>query len=144
MSRRIYLVALLVGCMPGCSRSEPGGSTSAASNGTVQSIEELVIGEQFSYDNLTIFPVTSKMTRSSDAYTTLDQGLKDGTVEVHEMGSSAIRTAAADANPEPTPTRESGNAQDANDQPATTAQSVTNQVNQQPSPGNNADGAQQL
>ncbi len=43
------------------------------------------IGESESYRNLTVFPVLSKVSRDEDPYLTLDEGLREGTVQVSEV-----------------------------------------------------------
>src|SRR5262249_1617552 len=43
-----------------------------------------VVGEAFQHQNLSIFPVTSRVPLSGDRFITLDDGLRDGTVEVFE------------------------------------------------------------
>jgi ARG and Rhodanese-Phosphatase-superfamily-associated Protein domain len=48
---------------------------------------DLVIGEPLVWENLTIFPVSSKSPRQSDRFITLDEGLKAGTVEILEKGA---------------------------------------------------------
>lgn len=49
---------------------------------------DFVIGEPISFQNLTIFPVSSRTPRTQDRFITLDQGLKDGTVEIFEKGAT--------------------------------------------------------
>lgn len=48
---------------------------------------EFEIGRSVSYANLTIFPVLSSTPRESDRFTTLDEGLRSGTVKIFEVGA---------------------------------------------------------
>jgi hypothetical protein len=57
----------------------------------------LIIGEPVRSGNLTIFPVISSVARMEDRFTTIDEGLANGTVEVAEVGSES----AANTNPQP-------------------------------------------
>jgi ARG/rhodanese/phosphatase superfamily protein len=47
--------------------------------------------EGVSYENLTVFPVVSRMEANTSAFTTLDEGLVSGDVVVAESGSDIIR-----------------------------------------------------
>src|SRR5262245_60547433 len=71
----------------GCTRSGAPAGAGNAANGTVAGIEELVIGEGIADGNLKIFPVSTKALRDADRFITLDQGIKDGVVEVQELGT---------------------------------------------------------
>src|SRR4051812_43599118 len=57
---------------------------------TAGPMEELLIGEPICFQNLKIFPVLSKTPRTSDRFTTLDEGIRAGTVEIHEKGAASI------------------------------------------------------
>lgn len=46
---------------------------------------DYIIGNSMSYENLSIFPISSKAPRTGDRYTTLDEGLAAGTVKVIEI-----------------------------------------------------------
>ena len=58
-----------------------GAKPAAAASG------ELIVGEPIRYANLTIFPLTSRTPKTENRFTTLDEGLKAGTVTVMEIGS---------------------------------------------------------
>ncbi|HET6324037.1 MAG TPA: DUF6569 family protein [Planctomycetaceae bacterium] len=51
-------------------------------------VTDYIVGEPIRHKNLTIFPVLSKVERKGDRYTTLDEGLRAGTVQVIEVGST--------------------------------------------------------
>ena len=53
-------------------------------------VNDLVIGEPIHFQNLTIFPVSSKRPRTSDRFITLDEGLAAGTVEIFERSAAPI------------------------------------------------------
>jgi hypothetical protein len=48
---------------------------------------DLVIGEPVVHENLTIFPVSSRTSRTQDRFITLDEGLASGKVEIVEKGA---------------------------------------------------------
>lgn len=50
--------------------------------------KDLVVGEPIVFRNLSIFPVTSRKPRNEDRFTTLDEGLRAGTVEIVELGAT--------------------------------------------------------
>jgi len=47
--------------------------------------DELIVGRPVRYQNLTIFPVSSRVPRNDDRYITLEEGLAAGTVEIFEV-----------------------------------------------------------
>lgn len=49
---------------------------------------QLIVGQGQSFGNLTLFPVSSPTLRGDDRFTTLDEGLKAGTVEIREVGAA--------------------------------------------------------
>jgi len=49
---------------------------------------DLVVGEPLRFQNLAIFPVFSQSQRHDDRFITLDEGLKDGSVEIFEKGAA--------------------------------------------------------
>ena len=55
-------------------------------------VGSLHIGEPVQVGNLTIFPVTSRKPKNRDRFTTLDEGLKNGTVEISEVGAGGQST----------------------------------------------------
>jgi hypothetical protein len=81
----------------GPSKAERPGQASAAA------ADDFVIGEPFRHANLAIFPVLSKTVRDRDRFTTLDEGLENGTVKVFEVGAVADETSdrPAEATGEP-------------------------------------------
>jgi hypothetical protein len=48
---------------------------------------KLVVGQGQTVGNFTLFPVSSPTLRADDRFTTLDEGLKAGTVEIREVGA---------------------------------------------------------
>jgi hypothetical protein len=50
-------------------------------------LADFVIGDPVRFQNLTVFPVASRLPRNEDRYLTLDEGLKAGTVQVFEVGA---------------------------------------------------------
>lgn len=70
------------------SKSPPAVTTSAATAATNLSVDDFVIGEPLRFENLTIFPVSSRVRKSDDRFITLDEGLKAGTVEIREVGGA--------------------------------------------------------
>jgi len=83
--------------------------------------DELVVGEPVVFKNLTIFPVSSKTPKNEDRFITLDEGLKAGTVEIHEKGaaqtvdSGAQPSATASDDPFAEPVQASGGANEVNE-----------------------------
>src|SRR5262245_36283166 len=59
----------------------------------------LVIGDPVVFQNLTIFPVSSRTPRISDRFITLDEGLRAGTVEIYERGAVAAPDQRQDDDP---------------------------------------------
>ena len=57
---------------------------------------ELIVQEPIAFENLVIFPVTSKVARDQDRFITLAEGLKSGVVSVSEVG---LRVAVATDDP---------------------------------------------
>jgi hypothetical protein len=53
------------------------------------SVGDLVIGEPIRHENLTVFPLSSRKPKQDDRFLTLDQGLKEGSVEITEVGRGA-------------------------------------------------------
>src|SRR5262249_21903765 len=90
----------------GCGRSGPpaavgrGGSGAAGSN-------ELVIGDGITQGNLTIFPVSTRTLKNEDRFITLDEGLKEGVVEIQELNATS---AAGNVNAQPATASQSGSA----------------------------------
>ena len=64
---------------------------SADKSSTVRPAEaaksDFLVGDPVRYQNLTVFPVSSRLPRTEDRFLTLDEGLKAGTVQVFEVGS---------------------------------------------------------
>jgi hypothetical protein len=54
--------------------------------------DDLIVGEPIRCENLTVFPVSSRVARDDDSYITLDEGLRARTVEVLEVGATSSRT----------------------------------------------------
>jgi hypothetical protein len=62
-------------------------------------IDELIIGEPFIFENLAVFPVSSKTPRLSDRFITLDEGLRAGTIEIRERGAVVEGNQASGGDP---------------------------------------------
>src|SRR5262245_40329055 len=91
MSYRIWTVGVVTVSticfvLNGCGRSGP--PSAAHSGGGPSGADDLVIGEGITEGNLTIFPVSTKKLRSEDRFITLDEGLKEGVVEVQELNAA--------------------------------------------------------
>ncbi|HEX8281753.1 MAG TPA: DUF6569 family protein [Pyrinomonadaceae bacterium] len=80
----------------------PAGPRAARAKGN-RNDQELQVLAPVSYKNLTIFPVRGREAQGSDAYVTLDEGTKAGTVVITELGggqsAGAPRHRAAAARP---------------------------------------------
>jgi hypothetical protein len=75
-----------------------GAKQSDSKTAAVQTspLDDFTIGEPIRHDNLTVFPVMSKTAKTEDRYLSLEEGLKDKSVEVYEVGAepSAAQTPA--------------------------------------------------
>src|SRR4029079_6765366 len=58
---------------------------------------EFVIGEPIRHENLTIFPLSSKMPKNNDRYITLDEGLANGTIKIIEVGAEQAADAPSES-----------------------------------------------
>ncbi len=67
---------------------KPDESSTAVRSG------EFVIGEPVKFENLTIFPILSEVAKDEDRFITLEEGLKQATVEICEVGARPRRHAA--------------------------------------------------
>src|SRR3954465_7099739 len=54
---------------------------------------DYIIGQATTYQNLSIFPILSKVPKNQDRYTTLDEGLASGSVKIVEVGAQQQETA---------------------------------------------------
>ena len=68
----------------------PAGPTPARAKGNRRNNQELQVLAPVSYKNLTIFPVRGPDRQGSDAYITLDEGTKAGTVVITERGGGQM------------------------------------------------------
>jgi len=87
------------------SRRFDRGASGQITNDAGDPAAALVIGDPIAFGNLTIFPVSSKVPRDDDRFITLDEGLKNGTVEVYEKGATPSAGSG-----EPAQTTETANA----------------------------------
>jgi len=62
--------------------------------------DELVVGEPIVFQNLTIFPVSSKTPNDQDRFITLDEGLKAGSVEILEKAATQSVESGNQARPQ--------------------------------------------
>ena len=91
-----YALTVASALIVGCSESPPAPRSSSARTDTVAIPaaagsfveEELVVRDPIRYENLVIFPVTSRIAKTEDHYITLDEGLKAGTVEIREIAAT--------------------------------------------------------
>jgi hypothetical protein len=99
MQRFILAMGLMAACMSGCSRSNPDTVKSDNPPPAVQlagtAYGDFVIGEPITHENLTIFPISSKVAKDTDRYITLDEGLASGSVKVIEVGAESGDAAPA-------------------------------------------------
>lgn len=99
------LVAMGLVVAAGCNQSTPKPNALATSAARPETgdftLADFVVGEPVRFQNLTIFPVTSRVPKTDDRFITLDEGLKAGTVEIREVGF-------AQNDPEPRAQRELG------------------------------------
>ncbi|MDB5348620.1 MAG: hypothetical protein JWP89_6997 [Schlesneria sp.] len=106
MSRKLAGLMVAGVLIVGCSESPPvprnnsvksDTTTSPASSGTF-ALQDFVVGDAIRYENLTIFPVSSRAAKTEDRYITLDEGLKAGTVEIRELAATYERQSSDAAN----------------------------------------------
>jgi hypothetical protein len=96
MSRKLAGLMVAGVLIVGCSESPPvPRNTTVRSNTTATpassgsfALADFVVGEPIRYENLSIFPVTSRAAKTEDRYITLDEGLKAGTVEIRELAAT--------------------------------------------------------
>ena len=82
------LVSLsLAGCHPPSAKNtnEAGMPVVAVPAGTA--FGDLVVGDPVVHENLTLFPILSKLPKNEDRFITLDEGLGAGTVKILEVGA---------------------------------------------------------
>jgi hypothetical protein len=87
---RIFAVALCVPVLVAAVLIQPAANTHARAKGNRYGSEWVVLAP-VSYKNLTIFPVRGADLAGSDAYITLDEGTKAGTVVITEKGAQSAR-----------------------------------------------------
>lgn len=124
---RSYLLAAVGVCLlfSACNSSPPAPlAGNGKPSGDPEVTGDLAVGQPIQFENLTIFPVTSKAARNQDRFITLDEGLKAGTVEIVEVGAAQgnaepqVQTDDAQNPPPPTsaaPTEDSPEENDAAD-----------------------------
>jgi len=101
MLRKLAGLVVLAILVSGCGRSDvktparPAGAdskvsvTSESGANSQFALEDFVVGEPVRFENLTIFPVASRVPKTDDRFITLDEGLKTGTVEIREVSAAA-------------------------------------------------------
>lgn len=99
---------LSIGLMTlGCSQSaptaapsplmtSPAGAAPAKATAAIPAVGDHTIGEPVRFQNLTIFPVSSRVPKTDDRFVTLDEGLKAGTVEILEAGAALAQSEGPD------------------------------------------------
>jgi len=104
MSRLRFGILTIGALTLGCSQSSPSTPVKpikalaqtpapAVVAASTAAIGDFVIGEPIRFQNLTIFPIASRTPKTDDRFVTLDEGLKAGTVEIHEAGSALLANA---------------------------------------------------
>ncbi len=96
MSRKLAGLMVAGVLIVGCSESPPVPRNNTVRSDTTASpapsgsfaLEDFVVGDPIRYDNLSIFPVSSRVAKTEDRYITLDEGLKAGTVEIRELAAT--------------------------------------------------------
>src|SRR5260221_9295592 len=68
---------------------------SADKSTSALSASDLTVGQPIRHGNLAVFPLISSKPKTEDRFITLDQGLKDGSVKIMELGAPN----AAERNP---------------------------------------------
>lgn len=108
MSRKLVSLTVCVALVAGCGQSSlkmPVPVADAGSNSPVTSVavssgefalDQFTVGEPIRFENLSIFPVASRLPKTDDRFITLDEGLKAGTVEIREIAATDIVTAGAE------------------------------------------------
>lgn len=84
------------------SRAKPDSDKPPAS-AEAADLGDFVIAAPVRHQNLTIFPVLSKVPKTEDRYITLEEGLNAGTVEIYEVGADGVRIDRTEDDPEPVP-----------------------------------------
>jgi hypothetical protein len=97
---RTLAAALALGALMLGALMLPAGPQSARAKGNRQG-PELQVLTPVSYKNLTIFPVRGRDAQGSDAYITLDEGTKAGTVLITERGGGGQTASSAGPRPQP-------------------------------------------
>jgi hypothetical protein len=72
-----------------------------------EAIRDFVVGAPLEHENLSIFPVMSRLPLTADRFVTLEEGLRTGKVEIFERGASL--TAPSEASGQQRNPRERGN-----------------------------------
>src|SRR5918911_3180572 len=86
---RSFLVALCTCALLSAAALLPAALEVAGAKGRPQIKWDVLA--PVSYKNLTIFPVRANFATATDAYITLDEGIKAGTVVITEKGARAAR-----------------------------------------------------
>ena len=128
MKRSVLVVLSLAVCLTAAacrqsstdedSRPKPDSDKPPAS-AKAADLGDFVIAAPVRYQNLTIFPVLSKVPKNEDRYITLEEGLNAGTVEIYEVGADGVRIDRTEDSPEPEPV-ESPAEENSQDAPAPT------------------------
>lgn len=105
MSRKLAGLVVAGVLIVGCSESPPVPRNNLVRSDTTVSqvssgsfaLADFVVGDPIRYENLAIFPVTSRVAKTEDRYITLDEGLKAGTVEIRELAATYEGQQSTDA-----------------------------------------------
>jgi hypothetical protein len=93
MSKALHLLAVLAAVMVAAAGMLALGCDEAdakAGREVMNLIETLEVGEPVYYENLTIIPVYTTRIRDHSRYTTLDEALEKGWLEITEVGSGNV------------------------------------------------------
>lgn len=74
------------------STTSPAVAAPAKAAAAAIAVGDYVIGEPVRFQNLTIFPVSSRSPKTDDRFVTLDEGLRAGTVEILEAGTALAQS----------------------------------------------------
>lgn len=88
------------------SPASPAATAPARAVAATLTVSDYVIGEPVRFQNLTIFPVSSRSPKVDDRFVTLDEGLKAGTVEILEAGAALAQSESATGEPGSEPTED--------------------------------------
>ncbi len=89
---RHFILPTVVVCLlaAGCGDQESSTAASKSKAAGEDSASGLHVAPPLMHENLTIFPVVSRVSKTADRFITLDEGLQAGSVEILEMNAAAV------------------------------------------------------